>query len=76
MDIPTQDAIERLMRGGDFQKVLSYISGRRSDYVNSLIHTNPEHLSLLAVTQGRVQALDEVLRIPEDAMNEKAQRTN
>lgn len=55
------------MRHRDFQNVLNYIAGRRELFLQSLTITNADNISHVAKAQGMVQALDEVLRIPEDA---------
>ena len=66
--------MERLGRGRDLRILLDYISGRRSLYLQSLTITDADNVSQVAKAQGMVQALDEVLRIPEDAAEAKRNR--
>lgn len=76
MDVRTQDAIERLTRHSEFTaEFLDYINGRRLEYMESLANYDPSDVVSMARTQGMVMALAEVLRIPEDAQNEKNERT-
>lgn len=74
MEVDIQDAMERLGRGRDLRILLDYISGRRSLYLQSLTITDADNVSQVAKAQGMVQALDEVLRIPEDAAEAKRNR--
>lgn len=75
MDIRTQDAIERLMRTNDFSTYMEYVKGRAAVYQQQLVHTALD-LPVIARMQGLALAYEEVLRIPEDARNEKEQRTH
>lgn len=75
MDVKTQDAVERLMRGGDFQLVLDYIAERRNVYMEFLSMAAPDAVYSMAKAQGEIQGLGEVLRIPDEAKSLKKQRT-
>lgn len=74
MDNRTQDALERLERSNDFAIFLAYVKERRQIYLESLAHSALE-TPIMARQQGLVLAFDEVLRMPEEARNEKDTRT-
>lgn len=76
MDARLQDTIERLMRQDDFPRVLEYIRERRQQYTEYIINYDATDVGIIARTQGQIMALDEVLRIPDEASSLKQQRTN
>lgn len=74
MEVAVQDSVERLMRHRDFQNVLDHIEGRRKLYLESLTISDPSNVARIAQAQGQVMAMNEVLRIPEDAAEAKRTR--
>ena len=76
MDPRTQDAIERLQRDPNFALYTKYIEERRETYLNFIINIPAGDSILISQRQGEIMALNEVLNIPELAIDYKRTRIN
>lgn len=73
MDTRLQDAMQRLMGNTDYQLFIAYIGERKISYLESLAVCEANVVEV-AKLQGIVRAFNEVLRVPEDAADEKRNR--
>ena len=76
MDISLQDAMQRMTQTQDYAHFINYVAQRRNTYLEALSMTDASDTTSIAKLQGSIHALNEVIRIREDAANYKNTRTS